>query len=232
MTRSSSLTALGTVLALVALATAAGTLGAVDLDTGGSIESEPVTPSAGESSARESSVADPSASGGGCTMLCGELTARSLLSLGFVPLSPTAIGVAVVALGLLGIVVLRRGGADAQLPEAQDDDATETVHIPEREGHTTWRPADVAVDNAVYRAWDGFTDAVDVEHPSTRTPGEYVSDAVADGFERAPSERLRRMFERVRYGEETVSPAQAREAREAEQTLGLSTADSGEAEQP
>lgn len=64
--------------------------------------------------------------------------------------------------------------------------------------------------NAVERAWLSVLAAGDVEDPWHRTPGECASAAVESGLDPDGVERLRRVFEEVRYGDCEMTEARRR----------------------
>lgn len=76
--------------------------------------------------------------------------------------------------------------------------------------------------NAVERTWASVLAAADVEDPWRRTPEECASAAVESGFDPEGVERLRRVFEEVRYGDREVTDARVRRMEE-----GLSQFDEG-----
>lgn len=76
--------------------------------------------------------------------------------------------------------------------------------------------------NAVERTWASVLAAADVEDPWRRTPEECASAAVESGFDPEGVERLRRVFEEVRYGGCEVTDARVRRMEE-----GLSRFDEG-----
>lgn len=64
--------------------------------------------------------------------------------------------------------------------------------------------------NAVERAWLSVLTAGDVEDPWRRTPGECASAAVESGLDPDGVDRLRRVFEEVRYGDCEVTESRRR----------------------
>jgi len=54
--------------------------------------------------------------------------------------------------------------------------------------------------NAVYRAWDQMTAALDVTDPETTTPGEFAGAATAAGLDEDDVAELTDLFREVRYG--------------------------------
>lgn len=68
--------------------------------------------------------------------------------------------------------------------------------------------------NAVERAWVSVLSRADVEDPWRRTPEECASAAVESGFDPEGVERLRRVFEEVRYGDREVTDERVRRMEE------------------
>lgn len=83
---------------------------------------------------------------------------------------------------------------------------------PADRGASTPRPLDPDPENAVERAWVAVLAAADVDDPRRRTPGECAAAAVASGLDPEGVERLRRVFEEVRYGGREVTPERRRRA--------------------
>lgn len=75
---------------------------------------------------------------------------------------------------------------------------------------------DAATDaeNGVFRAWARMTEPLEVEHPDSSTPREFADAALAAGVDPEDVSELTRLFETVRYGTETVTPAQEERALE------------------
>lgn len=129
--------------------------------------------------------------------------------------------VSVFLLGVLGIAFV---AAVVLLVQSTDDDITqqeegETAIDPERMaaiGRAAGRAADrieddVEADNAVYRAWREMTTYLDVDNPSSSTPAEFATAAVAAGMNPDDVSELTALFEDVRYGE--AEPTEDRERR-------------------
>ncbi|ELZ30947.1 hypothetical protein C474_10811 [Halogeometricum pallidum JCM 14848] len=76
--------------------------------------------------------------------------------------------------------------------------------------------------NAIERAWVSVLSRADVEDPWRRTPEECASAAVESGFDPEGVERLRRVFEEVRYGDREVTDERVRRMED-----GLSRFDEG-----
>ena len=60
--------------------------------------------------------------------------------------------------------------------------------------------ANVAVDNAVYRAWLEMTDLLSIENPKTTAPMDFAEAAIEVGLGREDVYELTQLFTEVRYG--------------------------------
>ena len=107
-----------------------------------------------------------------------------------------AIGVVLVALFYLG------SGASICVPDREE-------RVDETDREALARIAGDAADaiehedahaNAVYRAWERMTAALDVTDPETTTPGEFVEAATAAGLDEDDVVELTDLFREVRYG--------------------------------
>lgn len=116
---------------------------------------------------------------------------------------------------LVALALLRRYGdrlaalALALLPE-------------EREGGSApaerWEPEP---SDDVQRAWVALVERAGVDRPWAKTPGECARAAVDAGFDSERVERLRHLFEEVRYGGRPATEARVRSAREQLDGLGI-----------
>lgn len=151
---------------------------------------------------------------GGC-LVCG-LSARALVDGLFPALGPLVfVSLAAVVVAGAALLGLRPGGSPVDSPANGGTDAA-----PEGEtGGAVPGPPDAAADNDVYRAWATLTDRVDLDRPGTATPGEYARAAVERGLDRDAVERLRGVFEAVRYGEAPATADRERAARAAADRL-------------
>ncbi len=74
---------------------------------------------------------------------------------------------------------------------------------------------DADVTNEVYRAWSEMTGYVEVDAPQSSTPAEFATAAVEAGVDPDDIDALTDVFEEVRYGGASATPAREREAIEA-----------------
>jgi hypothetical protein len=163
----------------------------------------------------------------------GESGGSSLLTV-----SQAVFGVA--ALALVGAVLTLRS-VSGSIDETPDEPETETEsEESETAAAAAGRAADAVADadgdpselsNAVYRAWNEMTTALDVADPDTATPGEFAAAARDAGLDPGAVDDLTVVFEAVRYGDEPAAEYEDR-ALAALRCLERDpdTADSGDAE--
>lgn len=139
-----------------------------------------------------------------------------------VPIAILAI-LAILAAAAVGGVLVRRDATDDEDPfestAADPEDEASTVDV-NALGDAAGRAAERIertddLDNEIYRAWVEMTTHLDVEHPSSSTPGEFATAARAAGVAEDDVAELTELFERVRYGHEAVTPERERRAVEA-----------------
>jgi hypothetical protein len=136
------------------------------------------------------------------------------------PIAVVAV-LAILAIAAVGAVLVTREDGDEDDPFAALEDgdaeqeAEELVDVDEfaaAAGRAADRIEDTDdVDNEIYRAWVEMTTYLDVPHPESSTPGEFVVAAVDAGIDREDVSELTDLFERVRYGHTTATSE--REAR-------------------
>ena len=95
----------------------------------------------------------------------------------------------------------------------------------EREGAAA--PREPEPRNAVERAWVSVLAAADVDDPWRRTTAECAAAAVESGLDPDGVERLRRVFEEVRYGGGEVTAARRRRMERGLSQLDLAGVDPG-----
>lgn len=98
--------------------------------------------------------------------------------------------------------------------------------------------ASASVENEVFRAWKRMTGLLDVEDPDVLTPGEFRRAAVEAGMAADDVAELTRLFEDVRYGDQSVTAEHEQRAVEAlrriqnayaaERTSSVATLDGGD----
>jgi len=202
-------------VALVALATAAGTFDAVE---GPSISADG-TPDAGDQTP------DPSAgTPGGArdddqgervpeTTPAGGSDGGGLPSL----VVPAVLG-SLLAGGLF-VVVLTGDDRRASLPDESDDDGDENTDSVDP-------PYDLPGDGPVVRSWRRLASRAGGE--DTETPREVARRAVERGLPERPIETVSRQFRSVRYGDSPASDDRERTARAAAERLEPTDPDSGD----
>lgn len=136
----------------------------------------------------------------------------------------SAPGPSLVSLVLVGVValVVLVAAVTATLGSATDDDpepdADDGATSPAAAvGRAAGRAADriestAELDNEVYQAWREMTAFLDVHRPETTTPREFEHAATEAGMESADVADLTALFERVRYDDYEVSPADEQRA--------------------
>lgn len=102
---------------------------------------------------------------------------------------------------------------------SKPDDAGVETQQTESLGRAAGRAADrldstADIDNEIYRAWREMTASLDVPRPETSTPGEFAEAAIDAGIDSGDVTALTRLFEDVRYGTSTATPANETRARE------------------
>nr|WP_231751595.1 DUF4129 domain-containing protein [Halogeometricum sp. CBA1124] len=100
-----------------------------------------------------------------------------------------------------------------------------TTPATEREGAAA--PREPEPRNAVERAWVSVLAAADVDDPWRRTTAECAAAAVESGLDPDGVERLRRVFEEVRYGGGEVTAARRRRMERGLSQLDLAGVDPG-----
>ncbi len=130
------------------------------------------------------------------------------------PLSTTAVMVLLGVLLLGGALVVTRfsrGAPDESEPEADDDPAA----VAAAAGRAADELGETTLSNAVFRAWQEMTDALDVENPGTTTPAQFEDIAVDAGLDREDVATLTDLFREVRYGDAPATADREERARTA-----------------
>lgn len=136
---------------------------------------------------------------------------------------PTAV-LALLAIGVVGVGLFVLRTTDASVdPAPADDEGTDAAQRAAVADAAAAAADDLAAgadfDNAVYRAWQEMTAALDVTNPETSTPGEFAAAAVEAGFDREAVTDLTQVFEEVRYGGQPAAGDRERRAEAALRTL-------------
>lgn len=79
----------------------------------------------------------------------------------------------------------------------------------------------LADENGVYRAWTELLDAAEIDRPSALTPAECAARAVDRGYDADAVDRLRTVFEEVRYGDGAATDRRVRRAEAALRDAGV-----------
>lgn len=122
----------------------------------------------------------------------------------------------VVVLGAL-LVVARSSALRSRLDDRLDDTDGDTDPETEAIGRAAGRAADRIedgedFDNDIYRAWQEMTSLLDVSRPDATTPREFSAAAVDAGMASDDVRELTRLFEDVRYGDDSPTPSRERRA--------------------
>lgn len=131
----------------------------------------------------------------------------------------------IVLVGLLGLFALalsltivrfsgsEQAAAVAAAASGGDDDADgDVAAVGEAAGRAADELDDAGLENAVYRAWEEMTDALEVPRAATTTPTEFADAAVEAGMSRGDVRELTDLFEEVRYGDRPVTDERERRA--------------------
>lgn len=128
---------------------------------------------------------------------------------------PSLLLLAVVAIGLVGIVLGLRGSDSDTTEEAVEENEESTKRTRPASVRTGTTDAAATVDdlppeNAIYEAWSAFATSLEVSRPRSKTPAEYAAAATAAGHDERAVRELTGVFQAVRYG--LVAPTPARKA--------------------
>lgn len=127
-------------------------------------------------------------------------------------LSPLYVLAALVAIGLVAVVlVVRSAGSDQPSEPAASTQDQSDGPPPSRIGDELATPA----SNEVYRAWCRFEEQVGERVSPGTTPADVATVAIAAGYPEAAVRDLCTAYCDVRYGGEPVTEERARRAREA-----------------
>jgi hypothetical protein len=107
---------------------------------------------------------------------------------------------AAVSRGLAAVVVAIPRGLAGVFAGARDSDATAPDPTPDPAPDGEVEAGDEPSPATIEAAWLAMVEALPVERPETKTPGELAATAVEAGLPAGPVERLTRAFRRVAYG--------------------------------
>lgn len=107
---------------------------------------------------------------------------------------------AAVSRGLAAVVVAIPRGLAGVFAGARDSDATAPDPTPDPDPDGEPEAGEGPSPATVEAAWLAMVEALPVERPETKTPGELAAAAVDAGLPVGPVERLTRAFRRVAYG--------------------------------
>jgi len=111
----------------------------------------------------------------------------------------------VVVLGLSAVLLYAVTGDDEEFQPIDDEEefeAADQSDFAEAAGKAADRieEANVAVDNAVYRAWYQMTQLLDIPDPETSSPLDFAERAIEFGLAEDDVMELTELFNAVRYG--------------------------------
>ncbi|WP_335998595.1 DUF4129 domain-containing protein [Halorientalis halophila] len=125
----------------------------------------------------------------------------------------TLLGLALLLLATAWVVYRYRDRIRALLAQP-DEEAVE-------DGPTVLTDGPPPDDNEVFESWEALVSSLDVAEPHTLTTRECADAASDEGFDREEIERLRLVFEDVRYGGRPVTDGRRRRARTARERLDI-----------
>ncbi|MFB6121162.1 MAG: DUF4129 domain-containing protein [Halobacteriaceae archaeon] len=129
---------------------------------------------------------------------------------------PTVLGAALVAvLGLAAVMLYAVTGEDEEYEPLEDEGVTgspDEADFAEAAGRAADRieEANVAVDNAVYRAWFEMTQLLAIPDPDTSSPMDFADAAIDFGLDEDDVMELTDLFNEVRYGHEDPASREER----------------------
>lgn len=131
------------------------------------------------------------------------------------PVSPTILAMVFGVLVVLSLaVMLTVTGRDETYEPIEDDDIEEPdeADFARAAGKAADRieEANVAVDNAVYRAWGEMTNLLDVPDPETSAPKDFEEAAIEFGLGEDDVSELTELFNEVRYGNRSAEEREER----------------------
>lgn len=144
------------------------------------------------------------------------------------PLSTTSVLLllgALLAGGALAVTRFSRGVPE----ESGEEEPEESAAVAEAAGRAADELEETTLSNAVFRAWQEMTDALDVEKPETTTPAEFEDIAVEAGLAREDVATLTELFREVRYGDAPATEAREERARTALRRIEETYTDATEA---
>lgn len=142
------------------------------------------------------------------------------------PVAPTgALAILVAALLAGGLAVVYFTGESEAASEADAETGDTQQAVGEAAGRAADELAESTLSNAVFRAWQEMTDALDVQNPETTTPAEFEEVAVEAGLDRADVATLTDLFREVRYGGAEATADREERARETLRRIEATYAD-------
>lgn len=109
----------------------------------------------------------------------------------------------------IGALVSASGSEQIEQPEEEAvDEGLDLEQFAAAAGDAADRieSTNVAVDNAVYRAWSEMTELLDSSNPESSTPGDFAAAAMDAGMADDDVKKLTTLFEEVRYGDMDPGP--------------------------
>lgn len=151
-----------------------------------------------------------------------------------VPAVPSwAVGLVLVGvIGLVAVLLVSVTGTDeeflpVEVDEFEDPDATDFAAAAGRAADRIER-GNVAVDNAVYRAWLEMTSLLELPNPRSSAPLDFADAAIELGLDEDDVLELTELFNEVRYGHKDAESREERAIeilRHIESTYGVTTSD-------
>jgi hypothetical protein len=146
----------------------------------------------------------PDSQSGGGILQGSEVLSNNGPTVSAPPLPPSLIAVVFGGVVVVAAVALFSSfGDEAEYGVIEDEpEEPETADFARAAGRAADRieETDVAVDNAVYRAWLEMTGLLNIEDPDTTAPRDFVHAATDVGLEEADVSELATLFNEVRYG--------------------------------
>lgn len=131
---------------------------------------------------------------------------------------PSTLGLLVMGIIALGIAAAVFVGDDRQQIDETPTSAAEDrlTEIGKAAGRAADHlEANAPVTNEIYRAWREMTELLEIDDPSTATPGEFRRAAISAGMAAEDVETLTELFEAVRYGGQAVTDQRIERAQSA-----------------
>jgi hypothetical protein len=147
----------------------------------------------------------PSSGGGGGSLLDGSDVVGGSAGPSSPSIPPAAVVLLFGSVLIVAVAALARTAGDDETfePVEESDPEAETSDFARAAGRAADRieDANVAVDNAVYRAWVEMTGMLAVPDPETTSPRDFAAAAIDIGIDEDHVRELTTLFTEVRYGD-------------------------------